>query len=325
MNAKTTRYVLLLLLTIVCVTSFIIYKIYALRHVSQAQLEKFRPLCNKKIIFYDDGAGEFPEELKRDSDPDIERYINSTCGVKELIEMFTAPIKTKSIVDGDNEPLSLGFLCQSILLWNLDSDAHTKISTGFGDDGMGAWVKSRYYFEPNATVFKKRYVQKNWLKLYEKYGEGLANKGGCSCHVSLTGGHLNCDEIMQLYKELGETAFSQLSFSQTESVLAQLLTDVKMYKKGAVDKYFLVRAFIRDEAMAEMVEDVDVALLHALGDEQYLRALKKQSRAIQDSAASSLLRYQWNVDDNDRFVQAKNAEENEYPKTKDYVFSVLSD
>jgi len=135
---------------------------------------------------------------------------------------------------------------------------------------------------------------------------------GCGCS--------NCCKERRIYKGIAEYGIGKLSVPQTETVFDWLIGDVKRGKKDAIDKCFFMHTVFREAYKAELLEDFDVALLHALGDEPYLQALKKQPREIQGSAASSLIRYQWNVDDEDQFVQALSLREAQYPKTKEYVF-----
>jgi uncharacterized protein YijF (DUF1287 family) len=124
-------------------------------------------------------------------------------------------------------------------------------------------------------------------------------------------------------RELGEKAYSYIGSSQLYELFNDLIQKAIKGNDYDIDKYIYVRNLVHDASYRELFEVFDVRLLKGLGDEQFLRALKRQDRELQDNVCSSLMRDQWNVDAyEEEFNAAKARSEYEYPKTKEYVFEL---
>jgi hypothetical protein len=153
-------------------------------------------------------------------------------------------------------------------------------------------------------------------------------KGICTVVIALVSMYFqgccsDCYKQIRINKELGEKAYAYLESSQVDRLLKDLVQ--KAIKGGDydIDKYIYVRNLILDASYRELYEDYDVDLLKGLGDDQFLKALKRQDRELQGNVCGSLLRYQWNIDaDDEEYDAAKIRPEHDYPKTKAYVFAL---
>lgn len=133
---------------------------------------------------------------------------------------------------------------------------------------------------------------------------------------------LSNNKEAKMTRELGEKAYAYIESQQLYELLNDLVQKAIKGSDYDIDKYIYVRNLVHDESYRELFEVFDVRLLKGLGDEQFLRALKRQDRELQDNVCNSLMRDQWNVDDDEQYKAAKERPEYDYPKTKTYVFEL---
>jgi len=141
--------------------------------------------------------------------------------------------------------------------------------------------------------------------------------------VCFQGCYFSNNKEAKMTRELGEKAYSYIGSSELYELFNDLVQKAIKGNDYDIDKYIYVRNLVHDESYRELFEVFDVRLLKGLGDEQFLRALKRQDRELQDNVCNSLMRDQWNVDGyEEEYNVAKARPEYKYPKTKKYVFEL---